>query len=74
MHVLAEWLPFAQGLSQENSEDSYLCFQMTLLYSVSQFVFFSEPPYSPLCTVFAAISFNIGEFHAINPSVNVFAC
>ena len=43
MHGLAvyvkEGLPFAQGLSLENSADSYLCFHMALLHSVSNFFF-----------------------------------
>ena len=30
-------LPFAQDLSRENSADSYLCFRLTLLHSVSFF-------------------------------------
>ena len=41
MHDLAvyvrEELPFAQDLSLENSEDSYLCFQLGLFHSVSYF-------------------------------------
>ena len=43
MHGLAvyvkEGLPFARDLSLENSADSYLCFQLALLYSVSYFFF-----------------------------------
>ena len=43
MHALAvyvkEELPFAQGLSLENSADSYLCFQLDLLHSLSYFFF-----------------------------------
>ena len=34
-----EGLPFAQDLSLENSADSYLCFQLALLHSVSYFFF-----------------------------------
>ena len=34
-----EGLPFTWDLSLENSEDSYLCFQQPLLYSVSFFFF-----------------------------------
>ena len=30
-----EGLPFAQDVSPENSADSYLCFQLALLHSVS---------------------------------------
>ena len=36
---LKKELPFAQDLSLENSADSYLCFQLTLLHSVSYFFF-----------------------------------
>ena len=43
MHGLAvyvkEGLPFTQDLSLENSADSYLCFRLALLYSVSYFFF-----------------------------------
>ena len=43
MHCLAVFvkkgLPFAQDLSLENSADSYLCFQLALLHSVSDFFF-----------------------------------
>ena len=43
MHGLAvyvkEGLPFAQHLSLENSADSYLCFRLALLHSVSYFFF-----------------------------------
>ena len=34
-------LPFALGLSLENSADSYLCFRLTLFHSVSYFFFLS---------------------------------
>ena len=43
MHGIAayvkEGLPFAQDLSLENSVDSYLCFRLALLHSVSYFFF-----------------------------------
>ena len=56
MHGLAvyvkEGLPFAQDLSLENSADSYLCFQLALLHSVSYFFFFYWSPSLSLCTVF----------------------
>ena len=52
MHDLAvyvkEGLPFARHLSLENSGDSYLCFRMALLHSVSCFflvcLIFSKSP------------------------------
>ena len=43
MHGLSvfvkEGLPFARDLSLENSADSYLCFRLALLHSVSYFSF-----------------------------------
>ena len=76
MHGLAiyvkEGLPFAQDLSQENSADSYLCFRLALLHSVSYFFFLYRSPSSSLCTVFDSISSNIDEVLSINPSANVF--
>ena len=55
MHSLAvyvkEELPFARELSLENSADSYLCFLLALLHSVSYF-FFHCQSLSSLCTVF----------------------
>ena len=76
MHGLAvyvkEGLPFARDLSLENSADSYLCFQLALLHSVSYFFFLYRSPSSSLCTVFDSISSNIDEVLSINPSANVF--
>ena len=67
-----EGLPFAQDLSLENSVDSYLCFRLALLRSVSYFFFPYRSPSSALCTVFDFISSNIDEVLLINPSANVF--
>ena len=76
MHGLAvyvkEGLPFAWDLSLENSADSYLCFWVALLHSVSFFFFLYRSPSSSLCTVFYSISSNIDEVLSINPSANVF--
>ena len=76
MHGLAvyvkEGLPFAWDLSLENSVDSYLCFQLALLHSVSYFFFLYQSPSSALCTVFDSISSNIDEVLLINPSANDF--
>ena len=47
-----EGLPFAWDLSLENSADSYLCFWLALLHSVSYFFFLYRSPSSSLCTVF----------------------
>ena len=59
MHGLAiqvnEGLPFAQDLSLENSENSYLCFRLALLHSVSYFFFLYHSPSFSLCTVFDVI-------------------
>ena len=75
MHGLAvyvkERLPFAQDLSLENSADSYLCFWLALLHSVSYFFFLYQSPWS-LSTVFDSISLDIDEFLSINPSAYVF--
>ena len=78
MHGLAvyvkEGLPCTYNLSQENLADSYLCFQLALLYSVSYFFFLflyrSHP--SSLRTVFDSILSNIEEILSISPSANVF--
>ena len=64
--------PLAQDLSLENSVDSYLCFQLALLHSVSYFFFLYRSPSFSLCTVFYAISSNIDEALSINPSGNGF--
>ena len=76
MHGLAvyvkEGLPFARDLSLENSTDSYLCFQLVLLHSVSYFFFLYRSPSSSFCTVFDSISSNIDQVLSINPSANVF--
>ena len=67
-----EGLPFARDLPLENSADSYLCFRLALLHSVSYFFFLYRSPSLSLCTVFDSISSNIDEVLSINPSVNVF--
>ena len=41
-----EGLPFAQDLSLENSADSYLCFGLALVHSVSYFFFLYRSPSS----------------------------
>ena len=56
-------LPFARDLSLENSADSYLCFRLALLHSVSYFFFLYRSPSS---------SSNIDEVLSINPSANIF--
>ena len=60
MHDLAvymkEGLPFTRDLSLENSADSYLCFWLALLQSVSYFFFLYQPPSSSLCVVICFIN------------------
>ena len=76
MHGLAvyvkEGLPLVRDLSLENSADSYLCFRLALLHSLSYFFFLYQSLSSLLCTVFDSISSNIDEVLSINPSANVF--
>ena len=71
MHGLAfyakEGLPFALDLSLENSVDSYLCFQLASLHSLSYFFFLHRSPTSWLCTVFYSISSYVYEVLSINP-------
>ena len=67
-----EGLPFAQDLSLENFVDSYLCFRLALLYSVSYFFFlYWSSPWSS-CMVFDSTSSNIDNVFSINSSANVF--
>ena len=76
MHGLAvyvkEGLPFARDLSLENSADSYLCFRLAILHSVSYFFFLYRSPSLLLCTVFYSILSDIDEVLSINSSANVF--
>ena len=70
MHHLAvyvkEGLLFVWDLSLENSADSYFCFLLALLHSVSYFFFLYQSSSLLLCMV------NIDEVLSINPSANVF--
>ena len=65
MHGLAvyvkEGLPFAWELSLENSTDSFLCFRLALLHSMSYFFFLSQLPSLSLCMIFYSLSSNIYE-------------
>ena len=76
MHGVAvyvkEGLPFARDLSPENSADSYLCFRLALVHSVSYFFFLNRSPSSAFCTDFDSISSNIDEIFSLYPSANVF--
>ena len=77
MHGLAVYVkvgpPSARDLSLENSTDSYLCFRLALLHSVSYFFFLYRSPPSSLCMVFDSISSNMDKILSIKPSANVFA-
>ena len=66
-----EGLPFAWDISLENSMDSDLCFQLSLLHSVSYFFFLCWSPSLSCCTIFYSISSNIDEVLSINPSAKV---
>ena len=76
MHGLAvyvkEGFPFTRDLPLENSADSYLCFRLALLHSVSHFFSLYRSPSSCLCTIFDCISSNIDEVFSISLSANVF--
>ena len=60
-------------LKKQNSADSYLCFRLALLYSVSYFFFLYSSLSSSLGIVFDAISSKLDEVFCINTSTNVLA-
>ena len=57
---------------KKDPTDSYLCFRLDLLHSVSYFFFPYQSPSSSLCTVFDSTSRKIDEVLSINPSANAF--
>ena len=67
-----EGFPFARDLPLENFVDSYLCFQLALLYSVSYFFYLYWSSSSSLCTIFDSILSNIDEVLLASPSADVF--
>ena len=67
-----EGLTFAWDLSLEISVDSYLCFCLAWLHSVSYFYFLCRSPSSLLCTIFDSISIQFHEVLLINASGIVF--
>ena len=75
MHGLAVYLKevflFARDLPIENSVDSYLCFRLALLHSVSYFFLLYLSPSQSLCTIFDSVSWNIDDVFSINPSLDV---
>ena len=70
--MIEEELSCARDVNLENSEDSYLCFRLALLHSVSYFFCIHRSSSSSLCTVFNAVSSDIDEVLSVNPSANVF--
>ena len=56
----------------ENFADSYLCFQLALLYSVSYIFFLYRSSSLLLCTLFNSISSSTDEVLLINPYADVF--
>ena len=69
---IKEELPFGHNLSLENPADSYLCFGLALIHSVSYFFFLCQSPSLSLCMVFDSISSKIDEVLSINLPANVF--
>ena len=65
MHSLAVYV------KEENSSDSYLCFWLAFLNSVSYF-FYLYGKHSSLCKVFDFISSNVDEVLSMIPSANLF--
>ena len=67
-----EGFPFAWDVSLKNSGDSYLCFQLALLHSVSYFFFLYQSLSFSLYMLLDTILCNIDEVLLINPSANAF--
>ena len=77
MHGLAVYLkegfPFSRDVSPENPEDSYLCFRLPFLDSVSYFFSLYRSYYFLLCTtVFDSVLSDIDQVLSVNPSAVVF--
>ena len=74
MHDFAVYLKeilFAWDLFLENTANSYLCFQLALLHSVSYLLFLYQSTSLFLYNLLDAISFNIDEVLLINLSIIV---
>ena len=67
-----EGFAFAWDSSLENSEYSYLCFQLAFFCSVFYFFSIYQSMSSCLCSILDAISSSIDEILSMNPSANVF--
>ena len=65
---MKEGPPFPLDVSLDKSADSYLCFQLALLHSVSYFFFLYQSPFLSLCMVCDSISSNIDKVLSISPS------
>ena len=63
---------FCTRLISRNYEDSYLCFRLALVDSVSYLFFLYRSSPLSLCTIFDAISCDIDEVFSINLYANVF--
>ena len=60
--LVKEGLPFAWDISLENSEDSYLCFWLTLLHLVPYHFSLYKSSFSSLCKVFDTTSWSYMRF------------
>ena len=69
---LKKGLSFAWDLSLQNSADSYLCFRMALIHSLSYFFFLYQSPSLSLCKVFDAFLSIVGKVILIKQCPNVF--
>ena len=67
-----EQTPFAHNIALGNSEESYLCFQLTLFDLSSRFFFLYQSLSSSLCTDLNAISLNVDKVLSFKLSANVF--
>ena len=68
MHGLAAYVKEAILFARDLA-DSYLCFRLPLLHSVSYFFFLYRSPSSSLCTVFDSTSSNIDEIQCLSKYV-----
>ena len=67
-----EGLPLAWEIALKTLGESYMCFQLALLHSVSYFYFLYRSPSSPSCSVLDAVSTNIDRVLSKHLTANVF--
>ena len=67
-----EGLPLGQEISLETFGDSYMCFRLALLHSVSYFFFLYRSPSSPSCSALDGVCTNIDRALSKHPTANVF--